>query len=131
MSDWIQKAKDFVKGNPEKAGQGLDKAEEFINERTGGKYADQLDQGTDKVREGLGLPPEAEGVPGTDPAPVDPTPADPGPTPRRSTRPPEIPPERRAARVSRTCPACPTQPARQRRGRHHARRAAAARPRSR
>ena len=75
MSDWIQKAKDFVKGNPEKAGQGIDKAEEFINERTGGKYADQLDQGTDKVREGLGLPPEAEGVP----APVDPAPVDPAP----------------------------------------------------
>jgi len=88
MSDWIQKAKDFVKGNPEKAGQGLDKAEEFINERTGGKYADQLDQGTDKVREGLGLPPEAEGLPGTDPAPVDPSPVDPAPVDPA----PEIPP---------------------------------------
>ena len=67
MSDWIQKAKDFIKGNPEQAGQGLDKAEEIINERTGGKYADQLDQGTDKVREGLGLPPP-------EPAPGPPTP---------------------------------------------------------
>ena len=79
MSDWIQKAKDFVKGNPEKAGQGIDKAEEFINERTGGKYADHLDQGNDKVREGLGLPPEAENLPGTDGAPVDPAPVDPAP----------------------------------------------------
>ena len=81
MSDWIQKAKDFVKGNPEQAGQGLDKAEEFINERTGGKYADKLDQGTDKVREGLGLPPEAEAenAPGTDAAPADPPPVAPAP----------------------------------------------------
>ncbi|WP_404392407.1 antitoxin [Humibacillus xanthopallidus] len=79
MSDWIQKAKDFVKGNPEQAGQGLDKAEEFINERTGGKYADKLDQGTDKVREGLGLPPEAENAPGTDAAPADAPPVDPAP----------------------------------------------------
>ena len=63
MSDWIQKAKDFIKGNPEQAGQGLDKAEELINERTGGKYADKIDQGTDKLREGLGLPPEADTVP--------------------------------------------------------------------
>ena len=47
MSDWIQKAKDFVKGHPEQAEQGLDKAEELINERTGGKYADQVDQGSD------------------------------------------------------------------------------------
>ena len=61
MSDWIQKAKDFVKGHPEQAQQGLDKAEELIDERTGGKYADQVDQGSDKLKATLGLPPERRG----------------------------------------------------------------------
>ena len=64
MSDWIQKAKDFVKGHPEQAQQGLDKAEELINERTGGKYADQIDQGSDKLKETLGLPPDADDAAG-------------------------------------------------------------------
>jgi hypothetical protein len=89
MSDWIDKAKDFIKGHPEQAGQGLDKAEELINERTGGKYADQLDQGTDKVREGLGLPPEAENAE-TVPAPA-PSP-EPAPTPEPAPMPPPVDP---------------------------------------
>ena len=66
MSDFIQKAKDFVTGHPDQADQGLDKAEELINERTGGTHADKIDQGADKVREGLGLPAD------NDAAPVDP-----------------------------------------------------------
>ena len=77
MSDWIQKAKDFVKGHPEQAQQGLDKAEELLNERTGGKYADQVDQGSDKLKETLGLPPDAEGA---QPSPQE-TPGTPVPTP--------------------------------------------------
>ena len=51
MSDWIDKAKDFVKGHPDQAQQGLDKAEELINERTGGQYAEKIDQGTDAFKE--------------------------------------------------------------------------------
>jgi len=93
MSDWIEKAKDFIKGHPEQAGQGIDKAEEIINERTGGKYADQLDQGTDKVREGLGLPPEsadAETVPAPSPEPA-PTP-EPAPSPEPAPTPPPVDP---------------------------------------
>ena len=90
MSDWIEKAKDFIKGHPDQAGQGIDKAEELINERTDGTYADQLDQGTDKVREGLGLPPQAQdaqSVPATPPNPQAPGPK----TPRASRRPPRRP----------------------------------------
>ncbi|MER7073796.1 antitoxin [Terrabacter sp. NPDC000476] len=73
MSDWIQKAKDFVTGHPDQAQQGIDKAEELINERTGGKYADKIDQGTDKLKETLGLPPDdtagpSEIPPATEPA---------------------------------------------------------------
>jgi hypothetical protein len=90
VSDWIQKAKDFVKGHPDQAQQGLDKAEELINERTGGKYADKLDQGSDKVKETLGLPPDADGTlpPGTPEPPA--TPAPPG-TPRPPATPEPAP----------------------------------------
>ncbi len=95
MSDWINKAKDFIKGHPDQAGQGIDKAEELINERTGGKYADQLDQGTDKVREGLGLPPEGgDTVPAPAPTPEpspSPTP-EPAPTPDPAPTPPPVDP---------------------------------------
>ena len=96
MSDWIQKAKDFVKGHPEQAQQGLDKAEELINERTGGKYADQVDQGSDKLKEGLGLPPDAEGTqpPGAPEPPATPPPAPsppPAPTPEPTPTPEPVP----------------------------------------
>ncbi len=101
MSDLIQKAKDFITGHPDQADQGLDKAEELINERTGGTYADKLDQGTDKVREGWACRPR-------------PTAAAPGRRPRPSTRAvagrtadrrPRSRPRR--ARREQTCPACP------------------------
>lgn len=84
MSDWIQKAKDFVKGHPEQAQQGLDKVEDLLNERTGGKYADQIDQGSDKLKEGLGLPADEAGVPPTPGPTPSPSPSpspEPGPTP--------------------------------------------------
>ena len=81
MSDWIEKAKDFVKGHPEQAKQGLDKVEDLLNERTGGKYADRIDQGSDKLKESLGLPPDEE-------ATLPPTPSpEPGPTPSPSPTP--------------------------------------------
>lgn len=92
MSDWIQKAKDFVKGHPEKAQQGLDKAEQIVNERTGGKYSDKIDQGTDKLKETLGLQPDAEGTqqPGTPQPPATPAPV-PGPPPAPTPAPAPTP----------------------------------------
>ena len=83
MSDWIEKAKDFVKGHPEQAKQGLDKVEDLLNERTGGTYANQIDQGADKLKESLGLPPDEEAT--IPPAPS-PTP-EPGPAPTPSPTP--------------------------------------------
>lgn len=80
MSDWIEKAKDFVKGHPEQAKQGLDKVEDLLNERTGGKYADQIDQGSDKLKESLGLPPDEEAT------------IPPAPSPSPEPGPSEIPP---------------------------------------
>jgi hypothetical protein len=109
MSDWIEKAKDFIKGHPDQAGQGIDKAEELINERTDGTYADQLDQGTDKVREGLGLPPEAEDAQSV-PAPA-PTP-EPAPTPAPTPEPAPTPtPEPGPAPTPEPAPVDPVDPA--------------------
>jgi hypothetical protein len=88
VSDWIQKAKDFVKGHPEQAQQGLDKAEELINERTGGKYADKIDQGSDKLKDTLGLPPDADADGTIPPAvPEPPVPPAPAPTPAPTPEP--------------------------------------------
>ncbi len=69
MSDWIAKAKDFVTGHPEQTKDGLGKAADFINDKTGGKYADQVDQGSDKLGEALGIPGEAPADPPVEPAP--------------------------------------------------------------
>ena len=58
MIDWFQKVKDFVRGHPDQAQQGIDKAEEVIDDKTGGQYAEQVDQATDAAKEQLGLPPD-------------------------------------------------------------------------
>ncbi|WP_353509181.1 antitoxin [Intrasporangium sp.] len=81
MSSWIDKAKDFIKGNPDKARDALEKAEDVASERTGGAYAEYIDQSSDLVSEKLGLPPETEVTPAPVPAPEPaPDPA-PGPAP--------------------------------------------------
>ena len=85
MSSWIDKAKDFIKGNPDKARDALEKAEDVVNERTGGKYAEQVDQGSDMVGEKLGLPPETEDATAPEPAPS------PGPAPVPSESPAPTP----------------------------------------
>lgn len=56
MSEWIDKAKDLAGEHADQVEGGLDKAEEFINEKTGGQYADKIDQATDAIRGQLGLP---------------------------------------------------------------------------
>lgn len=87
MSSWIDKAKDFIKGNPDKARDALEKAEDMVDERTGGKYAEQVDKGSDMVSEKLGLPPETEAA--TAPEPV-PSPG-PAPVPTDSPTPTQTP----------------------------------------
>ena len=77
---WIDKAKDFIKGHPEEAKNAVEKVEDLINEKTGGKYADQIDQGSDTLDKQLGLPPDAEDVPAPAPAPTEPVPTEPVPT---------------------------------------------------
>jgi hypothetical protein len=63
----FDKVKDFLKGHPEQADQGLDRAGDLVNERTGGKYSDQIAKGDDMVRQQLGVPDEQAET--TQPAP--------------------------------------------------------------
>jgi len=47
------KAKDALGDHGDKVDQGIDKAGDFADEKTGGKYSDQVDQGQQKAKEGL------------------------------------------------------------------------------
>ncbi|HJE52486.1 MAG TPA: antitoxin [Tessaracoccus flavescens] len=53
---YVDKAKDYAQENPEHARSWIDKAEDFIDEKTGGKYADKVDAAGDWVEGQLGLP---------------------------------------------------------------------------
>ncbi len=56
----MKKAKDLAGKNPEKVRAGLDKVETVVNDRTGGKYADQVAKGAGAVENALGVPGEAK-----------------------------------------------------------------------
>ncbi|MDO5732099.1 antitoxin [Corynebacterium sphenisci] len=51
---FLDKARQFASKNPDKVKQGLEKAGDAINERTGGKYADAIDKATDVAADTLG-----------------------------------------------------------------------------
>jgi hypothetical protein len=86
---WLDKIKDFAKGNPQQAETAIDKVEEVLDEKTGGKYAEQVDQGADALRDQLGLPREEASVPAPTPEPAPaPTPEPaPAPTPEPAPAP--------------------------------------------
>lgn len=56
----VAKAKDFARSNPDKVRTGVDKVEEVVNRRTGGKYADQIAKGAAAAESALGVPGEAK-----------------------------------------------------------------------
>ncbi|MEX0429394.1 antitoxin [Nocardioides sp. DS6] len=55
LDDAIDKAKDLAEDHPDQVSAGLDKAEGLINEKTGGKFEDQLDGGVEKAKDALGI----------------------------------------------------------------------------
>ena len=62
----FDKAKDVASQNADAVRQGVDKAGDFVDERTGGKFADQVDQGQEFVKNQLDgnqqqQPPNAQG----------------------------------------------------------------------
>ena len=52
----VDEAKKLAGEHPEQAKEALDKAENILDERTGGKFTDQIHQGGDTVEGQLGLP---------------------------------------------------------------------------
>ncbi|MWA08551.1 antitoxin [Streptomyces sp. BA2] len=50
----MDKLKQMLKGHEDKAGQGIDKAGDFVDGKTQGKYSGQVDTAQDKLRDQLG-----------------------------------------------------------------------------
>lgn len=46
----FDKAKQFADDNPDKVNQGIDKAGDTVDERTGGKHAEHVDKAQDAAR---------------------------------------------------------------------------------
>lgn len=50
IRDGIDKVKETVAGQDEKVDEGVEKAADFINEKTGNKYEDKVDMAKDKIQ---------------------------------------------------------------------------------
>ncbi|MBD0741103.1 antitoxin [Streptomyces sp. CBMA152] len=50
----MDKLKQMLKGHEDQAGQGIDKAGDFVDEKTQSKYSSQVDTAQDKLKEQLG-----------------------------------------------------------------------------
>lgn len=50
----LDKLRGLLKGHEGQAGKGIDKAGDYVDERTQGKYRSQVDTAQDKLREQLG-----------------------------------------------------------------------------
>jgi hypothetical protein len=51
----VSKAKEYARENPAKASETIDKAEAFVREKAGPKYADKVGKGSSALRRSLGL----------------------------------------------------------------------------
>ena len=54
----FDKAKEFAEQNADKVSQGVDAAGDFIDEKTGGKFSSQIDQGQQFVKDRFGGGPD-------------------------------------------------------------------------
>lgn len=54
MSDFLDKARDFANKHDEQVDQGLDRAGDQIDERTGNKYSEHIDRGVDQAQQRTG-----------------------------------------------------------------------------
>ena len=52
----FDKAKDALSEHSEQVDQGIDKGGDLVDEKTGGKYVGQVDQGQEFVKDRLGGP---------------------------------------------------------------------------
>jgi hypothetical protein len=51
IGDFVDKAKDLASEHEEEVKEGIDKAADMADEKTGGKYSDQIDTGAEKGKE--------------------------------------------------------------------------------
>lgn len=51
VGDFVDKAKDMASEHEEAVTDGIDKAAEMADEKTGGEYSDQIDQGAGKAKD--------------------------------------------------------------------------------
>jgi hypothetical protein len=54
MGGFMDKAKEFADQHDEQVDQGMEKAGDFADEKTGGKYGEQIDRGVDGAQERTG-----------------------------------------------------------------------------
>jgi hypothetical protein len=57
FSDWFKKSKDTAVENKDTVTDGIDKAADVADDKTGGEYTEQIDTGAEKAKdvvEGLG-----------------------------------------------------------------------------
>lgn len=69
---WRQ-AKRAAQKNPDAVRRNLDKAQEFVDDKTGGKYHDKIESGGDALEKGLGVPQESTYPRVDDPPATEPT----------------------------------------------------------
>ena len=50
LGDIVDKAKDLAADHPDQVDQGIDKAGDAVDQRTGGQHAEQVDKAQDAVR---------------------------------------------------------------------------------
>lgn len=53
IGDMVNKAKDLAADHPDKVDQGIDKAGDAVDQRTGGQHVEQVDKAQDAVRDRL------------------------------------------------------------------------------
>lgn len=54
IGDMVNKAKDLAADHPDQVGQGIDKAGDAVDQRTGGQHAEQVDKAQDAVSNRFG-----------------------------------------------------------------------------
>lgn len=51
IGDFVDKAKDLASEHEDQVTEGIDKAADMADEKTDGKYSEQVDQGAEKAKE--------------------------------------------------------------------------------
>jgi ABC-type transporter Mla subunit MlaD len=53
ISDFVDKAKDMAADNKDTVKDGIEKAADVVDDKTGGKFSDQVDQGAEAAKDAV------------------------------------------------------------------------------